>query len=157
MGRRRSVWRDLGLLTLVLAACGSPNAYIPSAAPSTSAVASVATQTFAVQSWPPGGPLPAELVGTWRPVDPALVGDLTFTPPNQYVFATPAESSGGNVVVSGTEIAFFNGALCGLRLPEGVGRYRWTISGGELRFEPLNSDPCGRGSDLQTRKYVKLG
>ena len=109
-----------------------------------------------VASWPPGGALPGALVGTWGPVDRSQVGELTFTAPNQYAFATPQESSGGYVVVTGDEIAFFNGALCGLRFPDGVGRYRWGLSGGELAFAPLNSDPCGRGDDLRSRRYTKL-
>jgi len=148
--RKLAMQRVVCVLTLVLAGCEvaiSPAPTIPiSAAPSSAA-----------ETWPPGGPLPPELVGTWRPSDPASIGNLVFTSPSQYVFAIPrGDSAGGNVVVNGDEIAFFNAPLCGLRLPEGIGRYRWTIGGGELRFEPLNIDPCGREDNLRTRKYTKV-
>lgn len=58
----------------------------------------------------------------------------------------------GDVVVNNDEIDFFNGVqgtggttdLCGLHLPEGVGRYKWTLTGGVLHLVPLNQDPCIR-------------
>ncbi len=152
---RVAVSRDLCLLTLVLAACASP-ARSPALTPPISASPS-ATQTSRPESWPAGGPLPPELVGTWRPSDPALIGNLVFTSPDQYVFAVPrGDSAGGNVAVNGDEIAFFNAVPCGRPLPEGIGLYRWTIGGGELRFESLNNDPCGRSDNLRTRKYIKV-
>jgi hypothetical protein len=45
----------------------------------------------------------------------------------------------GDVVVTN----FFNGVICGLKLPDGVGRYTWTLTGGILYFK-LISDPCTR-------------
>jgi len=50
---------------------------------------------------------------------------------------------GGEVVVNNNEIDFFNGALCGLHLPEGVGRYTWRLTAGLLTLT-LISDPCAR-------------
>lgn len=100
--------------------------------------------------------MPPELVGTWTPTDPAQIGSLVLTPPHQYVFATPEDSAGGNVVVRGNEIDFFNAVRCGLSLPAGVGRYKWTLMEGELGFAPLNEDMCGRVSNLRTRKYRKV-
>jgi hypothetical protein len=49
----------------------------------------------------------------------------------------------GNVVVSNHQIDFYNGVICGLKLPDGVGRYTWTITAGVLYFT-LISDPCAR-------------
>jgi hypothetical protein len=54
----------------------------------------------------------------------------------------------GTVVVNGGEIDFFNGVQCGEQLPDGIGRYTWTVTGGILRFA-LISDPCPR-ADLYT-------
>lgn len=58
------------------------------------------------------------------------------------------EAGHGDVVVNNQEIDFFNGALCGLALPDGVGRYTWSIAGGVLRLN-LISDPCSR-SEIYT-------
>jgi len=49
----------------------------------------------------------------------------------------------GQIVVNGNEIDFFSSALCGLYLPEGVGRYRWRIKGGMLHLDAIGKDPCG--------------
>jgi hypothetical protein len=49
----------------------------------------------------------------------------------------------GDVVVKNHEIDFFNGVLCGLELPDGIGRYTWTLTGGVLHLT-LISDPCPR-------------
>jgi hypothetical protein len=46
-------------------------------------------------------------------------------------------------VVRGNEIDFFSSAICGLYLPEGVGRYRWKISGNMLELRVIGTDPCG--------------
>jgi len=48
-----------------------------------------------------------------------------------------------SVVVNHNEIDFFNGVICGLKLPYGVGLYTWTITAGVLYFN-LISDPCTR-------------
>jgi hypothetical protein len=49
----------------------------------------------------------------------------------------------GEIVVRGDEIDFFNSAHCTLYLPEGVGRYRWTIKGNKLQLHVIEKDPCG--------------
>ena len=51
-------------------------------------------------------------------------------------------SSSGNVVVADTEIDLFNADVCGLKLPDGIGRYMWKLEAGVVHFTPLNSDPC---------------
>jgi hypothetical protein len=55
-------------------------------------------------------------------------------------------SSPGDVVVNNTEIDFFSADVYGLKLPDGVGRYTWTLTGGLLNFVPLNQDPCPRSA-----------
>jgi hypothetical protein len=118
---------------------------------------------------PPGGPVPAALLGDWF-LPPASVAAntnmvcpspptgancfyrLSFTAMNYRQWVTgyggTLASGSGEVVVNGNEIDFYNGALCGIHLPDGVGRYTWTVTGGVLRFT-LISDPCPR-SDLLT-------
>jgi hypothetical protein len=51
----------------------------------------------------------------------------------------------GDVVVNSNEIDFFNGRLCAIPLPGGIGRYTWTLTGGTLHFT-LISDPCTRSA-----------
>ena len=66
------------------------------------------------------------------------VNALTLTPTGTP--ANPANST-GNVVGHGSEIDFFERAWCGTYLPEGIGRYRWTLSGQSVNFVKL-ADPC---------------
>jgi hypothetical protein len=61
----------------------------------------------------------------------------------------------GNVVVTGDEIDFFNGDICGLQLPDGVGRYRWTLASGTLHLVSITTDPCGRTNVLDGQDYAK--
>ena len=113
---------------------------------------------------PPGGPVPAQLLGTWlldtpNP-DPGLTETgiingkvkVTLTATTYLVQGEPAAA--GSVVVNNNEIDFFSQVPggtpnCHLRLPDGVGRYTWTLAGGVLHFAPLIQsgyfgDPCGR-------------
>ena len=64
-------------------------------------------------------------------------------------------AANGNVVVNADEIDFFNGDQCGIPLPGGVGRYRWTLSGALLHFAALSDDPCGRTEDLADQNYQR--
>ncbi len=144
----RGWMRILPATTLVLAiGCSSSGASVTTTPP-------VSPSPAAAR--PSGGPLPPELLGTWKPTDTASVGTLIFTAPDKYAFETPGDIAGGNVLVNGDEIAFFGAARCGLAFPGGVGRYRWTIGGGQLAFVALNDDPCGRVDDLKNRRYMKL-
>jgi hypothetical protein len=158
---RQIVW----LLSLVLlaSACGTstPTANLP-------------TQSAATTR-PQGGPLPAQLLGDWLlPVAAAndylktsgetcpaplavttCMFKLTFTA-TAYYFETNAPGhtgGGGDAVVSGTEIDFFNGQACAMQLPAGVGRYRWTLTGGILHFTSMNADPCPRAPILANQSY----
>ena len=130
---------------------------------------SVAPNPTPAATPPPGGPVPADLLGDWF-LPPAAVefiapGQCPSPPTAANCFfrlsfavttyhqgfttrgGMQAQSS-GDVVVNGSEIDFFNGVQCGQQLPDGIGRYTWTVTGGILRFV-LISDPCGR-SDLYT-------
>jgi hypothetical protein len=99
---------------------------------------------------PQGSPVPAQLDGAWKQVrDPTVVMILTGT---DFSSAGPAGSSAGKVAVNGSEIDFYNGTLCTIALPGGIGKYRWTISAGLLIFSPLNSDPCPRAPYLADPK-----
>jgi hypothetical protein len=69
---------------------------------------------------------------------------------------TSGDTNFGDLVVNGTEIDFYNGDGCGLALPDGVGRYRWSLHGATLSFAPLDQDPCGmRSTHLSNQIYAK--
>ena len=112
---------------------------------------------------PEGGPVPSELRGDWimtADEAKAIAGDscpdplsiatcmfkLTFTTAT-YTWTSNIPDyfgGGGEVVVKSSEIDFFNGRECQIQGLEGVGRYRWELIGGVLRFTALNNDPCPR-------------
>jgi hypothetical protein len=121
-------------------------------------------------SRPPGGPVPAQLLGDWF-LPPAIVTTVTGNGACRLLRLTLAAttyhlahtdnpacgtSSSGDVVVNGTEIDFFSSDVCGLQLPDGVGRYMWTLASGVLHFAPLNEDRCPRGAAwLANRTYSR--
>jgi hypothetical protein len=152
----------VGILTL---ACGQST---PSANQPTPSAGS---------SPPAGGPVPAQLLGDW--LLPATAANaymasvsetcptplavatcmfkLTFTATTYYfgINAPGRTSGGGDAGVNGTEIDFFNGQACGLQLPDGVGRYTWTLSAGVLHFTSVNQDPCPRSPLLANQSYSR--
>jgi hypothetical protein len=73
---------------------------------------------------------------------------LALTATTYHVYISTQLTGSGDVVVNDREIDFFNGALCGLQLPDGVGRYTWTLTAGALHLTALTPDPCGRDQDL---------
>jgi hypothetical protein len=150
----------LAAVVLFGSSCGqttsSSSPPTPSAAPSPTPVASP----------PPGGPLPAQLLGDWflPPAAVLAVGypcpkpptaancffqlTLTATTYQQFRLGGTALLPGGkgDVVVNNNEIDFFNDGFEGcLPLPDGVGRYTWTLTGGVLSFT-LISDRCARSA-----------
>ncbi|SRR5216683_6491703 len=144
-------------LGLLGQACGQPT--------STATV----TSPSAASGRPQGGPVPATLLGEWF-LPPAIVvaveGNsacrllrLTLTATTYRLTHDPA--CGGltslrEVVVNKAEIDFFNADVCGLKFPEGVGRYGWTLNGGVLHFTALNPDPCPRGAAwFDNRSYSR--
>jgi hypothetical protein len=98
---------------------------------------------FALNPPATGGP-PCPLVAT--PANCFIRLALTAT--TYHVYISTQLTGSGDVVVKNKEIDFFNGALCGLLLPDGVGRYTWTLRAGTLHLTALTPDPCGRDQDL---------
>jgi hypothetical protein len=133
-------------------------AFLASSCGESNSSATVALSS-AVPSPPPGGRVPAQLLGDWF-LPPAIVEavegnascrllKLTLTATTYRITHDPAcgvFASTGEVVVNKTEIDFFNADVCGLTLPDGVGRYSWTLTDGVLSFVALNQDPCPRGA-----------
>lgn len=144
------------LALLGAAACGGgagPTRAVesPSASPSLPGVPAGAAQSPTASPAPPqGGPVPAELAGAWKQVAQPSLG-LNFSG-TTFAIGYPTSQSPGNVAVNGSQIDFYNSVACGIRLPAGIGSYRWTISAGLLVFTPLNSDPCERGLYLADPK-----
>ena len=141
----------------------------PSVAPSPTPASSLPAA-----SPPPGGPAPAQLQGDWflapAAVD-AILGHggagtcpsppltatncfflLNLTATTYHLEGTAIATGSGNVVVNGNEIDFFNGAVCGLQLPDGVGRYTWTLKVGVLSLT-LISDPCSRPEYMANQSW----
>ena len=122
----------------VLGACSSPTPAAAQPSP-TASPSPLPTASATPTDWPKGGPVPSELTGVW------YVGSapITFFGSN----FTLGES-GGNVVVNGAEIDFFNGVTCAMPLPGGIGRYTWTLTGGSVHLVSLAPDPCPGRRDV---------
>jgi hypothetical protein len=160
----------LGIVFAVVAsACGgqsTSSAKLPTPA--------VAPSAPPAASPPPGGPVPAQLLGDWflpPAAAEAAVGvscpspsttsncfyELTLAPTRYKLVWRDGSLSGtgtGDAVVNNNEMDFFNGVNCGLQLPDGVGRYTWTLTRGLLIFT-LISDPCGRSPDLSQQGWSR--
>lgn len=99
---------------------------------------------------PAGGPAPAALIGQWVPTtDPRTIGGA----PQRLVIRATSWIDGavhGDLVVNGDEIDFYNSDYCHLRLPDGVGRYRWSITADLLTLTLLAPDPCRPGGGGMT-------
>jgi hypothetical protein len=140
-----------------LLACGAANtAASPSQHPTNTAAM---TPSPTPVPTPIGGPAPAQLLGVWvlQPPDPNPMNNLTLTlDATTFTFnITPTDTSSGDIVVNGSEIDFFNGADCHRSLPDGVGRYQWTLANKVLHFTPLGQDPCGQRADHLSSMYKK--
>ncbi len=73
-----------------------------------------------------------------------------------YTLTSKTGQGTGSIVVNGNEIDFFSSSHClDHPLPDGVGRYRWTLQGTTLHFAPLNADPCGRIDYLKDQSFIK--
>jgi hypothetical protein len=92
---------------------------------------------------PAGTTAPTELQGTWKLVSKGNPekGLLFVISDNHY--RVPMRLAYGDLVVDGDEILFYNAAICGLTLPDGIGRYRWAVDHDALRFELVGKEPCG--------------
>ena len=151
------------LLSLTLAACtlgsnpGSPavSSSDPTG-PGTSSGPPDATARPSPTSRPtPEFPAPTELQGTWAGVSEAgddvelEIREAGYTITRFEDLGT--ERAFGRVAVDDDTIVFSNSNLC-----VGDGRYRWSIDGGVLRFEPITPDACpARADGLEDIDYTR--
>lgn len=144
----------IGVGALVLASsCGESTSSAKMPTPS------AAASPLPAASPPPGGPVPAQLLGDWF-LPPSVVKDfdgnavcvllkLTLTATTYQITHTALGACGngasGDVVVNGSEIDFFNGSG---GCADTGGRYTWTLTSGLLYFT-LISDLCRPALRLQ--------
>jgi hypothetical protein len=135
------------LLAVSLGGCGGNSA----------ATGPTAAMTSTASGAPTGEAAPEELQGIWELVskkNPEKGLRLVISESHYRVVQRLAH---GDLVVNGNEIAFFNAAVCGLQLPDGVGHYRWTIEGERLHFDMVEEDPCGgRSTILEDATYKRI-
>ena len=86
--------------------------------------------------------------------DLSVTADLTLGA-NRYALADNTGDASGDIGVSGNEIDFFNADQCGRTLPDGVGRYAWSVLGNVLHLTALNQDPCGRTNHLAVQSFIR--
>ncbi len=161
MQRCRPLMIVAAIVAVTTAGCGGDLAVSPTTTAAQSPTAAAAATSAPAATLPPtavppaGGPVPAELLGRWvgksdtQPPGPEYLTLSTTTHRLQSADGT----STGSVVVNSDEIDFFDASQCGLRLPDGIGRYRWTLIDGVLHFAALNKDPCGRFAVLADANY----
>jgi quercetin dioxygenase-like cupin family protein len=117
---------------------------------------------------PPGGPVPAQLLGDWflpmAAVDVATNCPKPLNPTTCFIrlnlmattYSFPESTfNPGDVVVNNTEIDFFNVPACFYPGIETVGRYQWTLTHGVLHLTPLNADGCGRSILLANQSFYR--
>ncbi len=80
--------------------------------------------------WPPGGPVPAELAGSWQPKIHQLKTGVLYLGGYSFLIMI----IGGNVVVNGSEIDFMVD-------PCGVDRFSYTLSGDTLVLARIGKLP----------------
>jgi hypothetical protein len=144
------------LLSLALTGCsGAPSGETTSA--STAAIPSTTSEA------PAGQPAPAELQGTWKliAIDGKPYEAQFIIAISDRKYAVRSTDVNGDLVVNGSEIAFFNENLC-IRGTSGagsrVGRYAWTLKGRTLHFDLVGSEPCGdRTGIFEDATYKRLG
>ena len=107
---------------------------------------------------PAGDAAPPELQGTWKLVTKrSPERGLLFVISDRH-YRVPTRLANGDLAVDGNEVLFYNAAICGLTLPEGVGRYRWAVEGNTLRFDLLGQEPCGGRRDILAHGvYRRIG
>jgi hypothetical protein len=100
--------------------------------------------TSGIENVPSGGPAPTRLQGQWL-----LISKSGHTFKNRFElvirdrqYGFPVGLVRGQVVAHGVEVDFYNEDLCDLPFPEGVGRYRWTVTGKLLHLDRIEKDPC---------------
>ena len=97
--------------------------------------------------------VPSELRGVWS-TSLANGAPLTLTLTDAgYEIKNDIEIIRGGMRVAGAEITFLRSGAC-----DGVGTYRWSLTGGRLAFEPVGSDQCpGRAGVIAGHTYTPSG
>lgn len=138
------------LFAAISGGCGGESGSSPPPAADTSVSTSVAGAV-------PGEAAPPALQGTWKLVSKSLDRGLLFVISDRH-YRVPTRLAHGDLAVDGNEVAFYNAAICGLTLPDGVGRYRWRVEGETLTFRLIGEEPCGgRGDILEDSTYKRIG
>jgi hypothetical protein len=133
----------VAVLCLVLMSCARE-----SGSEATSQPATEATSTRA-SSGPTGDTAPAELQGTWKLVSNNPYRGLVVVITDSH-YRVVERFAHGDLAVNGDEVAFFNAQICGLALPDGVGRYRWTVKGSRLISRPWATIRAGERHSSRT-------
>jgi len=136
----------MAIVAAVLSACGGE-----SSAPTENGTTHKPAATIA-----PSGALPAELVGTWRLVDPKSPDVVRlYLRPTAYTVSR-GYSHTGQVEADGRVLTFTS--TCGDSSVTGTGRYRWTLTGDTLHLALLGTDECvGRADQLEDATYERSG
>jgi hypothetical protein len=157
MAAGRKVLPPISMLAVTaVTACGGSDQSVQAGGASqtrasTTAIATTTTATL------PGGSVPQKLQGTWLLESEYPVPVRLYLYEDRYAISAGG-SAQGDIVVNGDELAFFNSNApsCPLRLPEGVGRYRWRLTGDKLHLTEIGNDPCGGRSPVLTdATYVR--
>jgi hypothetical protein len=141
---------------VVLAACGSQppaaTAQASIAVPTPTTLEAPATVAPSLRTAAPRFPAPTELIGRWRTVITQADRPILTIRELGYVIERFGIGS-GPIEVHGDEIDFLASNLCA-----GVGRYRWSIDGGELHLKLIAADECpGRSEALNDKTFTRLG
>jgi hypothetical protein len=116
--------------------------------------------TSGIENAPSGGPAPTKLQGHWL-----LISKSGHTFKNRFELVIRGRQYGfpvglvrGQVVAQNVEVDFYNEDLCDLAFPEGVGRYRWKVTGKLLHLDRIEKDPCAtRAGVLVDATYRRIG
>jgi hypothetical protein len=136
------------LFALTLMGCGGESTATGTTGAPASSPTAPASSTSTGTGAPSGDAAPAQLQGTWKLVSGnALEKGILFVIGDRH-YRVPTYLAHGDLAVNGNQIAFFNAAICGLTLPEGIGRYHWTVKGGALHFQVIGEEPCGGRADI---------
>lgn len=102
-------------VTVALAACSAQPPAASAVSPAVSLSAASPTASPVPSGWPTGDPAPPELAGRWYQASGAII---VFSG-HDYMFPG---AGGGNLVVNGNEITFFNGFTAHASMALGRGR-----------------------------------
>jgi hypothetical protein len=97
--------------------------------------------------------IPSELRGVWNTtLDNG--GPLALTLADTgYEIKNDIETIRGGLRVADAEITFLRSGAC-----DGVGTYRWALTGGQLTFQPVATDQCpGRAGEIEGHTYALNG